>query len=427
MLKKEIFKCFIPVSSHNLFFLKTDIFDVFIKKSFSKDISITITTNISNVELLEKDLSMFLKTDDYIKYELNEIDLIKAYHLNELPKIDIDINIPEGIKLHLETIHSTIKINDISNEFKIMSNDGDIFITNAGHGYVESCNGSMVLINTFDNFDIKTINGEIYIVNGNGGVVNANSTNGIIKLKKLNYNKIIAKSENSNISFDMNKGRADFVELISINGEIKFSTDNNNFNSVLLKTNQQNIKIFVPDELYINLDLATNKGFLNAEIDTENAFESIIDTERFYANFGEDLPSIKAIVENGNITVLDYFKHKKDLFDDTSDVHINNNKNETTVEYINKDGIRIKETAEIIEDSYIIEDDIDTSQSNDWLLYIKSFFKNKIPNYYQSFKSLISNKLKKKDKSVLKILELLENKSISVEEAERLIKIITKE
>ena len=394
--------------------IKSDICDVFIKKSKKNTVNIEVlykpVQGIIDFFSEQEQIGLFNfdNISQILDFELNKNDLNTLFVGNNIPTVKIIIEIPENSKLYVETINSDIKMENISVEFQMFTTNGDISILKSGHGSIASANGFVNLISIFDNFDVHTEVGNIHIKNGHGGVLNISSKNGDIYIKNVEYQKIACKSSKGNLFAEMNDIHYDFMELFSDLGEIKLVLNNNSFNSILLNSINGDTKISLPPKLIVNLDLKTEKGEIVAEKDSEDADEVIIDTDRFYINFGENTPNIQVGSENGNI----YIKELDPAITQIIDVEhkiIDDDWQETYQE------IEIDTEPELI----------NVYSVNNYGEYIKEFY-NKIKKILE-LKRFFPKKKEKNNEAVMKILEMVENKTISVEEAEKLLsKIVNK-
>ncbi|MCL2065076.1 MAG: DUF4097 domain-containing protein [Candidatus Cloacimonetes bacterium] len=458
---KEIFEKRTSVENLISVDIKTDICDVFAKKSEGNELRLSVIY-FPHSEIKETDnhiseeggvdnsiinniigVYSFLEEEQRLVCELYETHL-KEYFLSKFdsnhvlnvlncPRTDIILELPQNAKLTIETKHSDINIQDISTEFHIESTDGDVLLQNAGHGLISSTNGFIKIYNIMGNLDINTEYGNIHLKKGVGGVLNINSHNGDIFLKEMSFNKISCKTNNGNIFAEMSNGDYDYMELISDKGDLKLIASQNNFNSILLDSKNGDTKISLPNDLIVNLDLSSENGEVEANIETEDADEIVIDTEKFYVNFGENLPNIQANTINGDIIVknLDiYIYNKNDKVSSLLDESLINNEEsqflESNIDIINEVDDNNCETVDFIE-----EECQETEVSYDDTRYYNDGVFPKIKKKISIVKDKMSARFKKNDmydkEYVLEVLTSLCSNKLSIEEAEEMIrKIIEK-
>ena len=452
MLPIKLFEKSIKIETLVSVNLKSDVCDILVKRSMSDCLTLTVYYHpiVENHFDLEKTQTLGTFRADTahqtIFYELNsdELENIFLDEIDDIPKTEIIVELPINTKLYVDTIHSDIKIADISIEFQINTVNGDVLVENSGHGSIESINGFIKLANISDNFDIKTVNGNTHIKKGAGGVLNITSDNGDIYTKEMNYHKISCKTQNGNIFSEMSNGETDFMELISEQGDLKFVAANGKFNSVLMSSENGDTMISIPFDRLINLDLTTENGEIEANINTEHANEEIIDTDRVYINCGEDLPNIQANLINGDIslkntdnTISKIVEKGHQVAELIIDKIEESHTVETVFDLIEDTQKKIHDSIEKVEKkvhSHEIQDKIKHFIDDKIVPYMKkgcAFTKEKTSLYFDKIKNR-PNSIKKNlpkqnetyQESVLKILEMIEKKNINVDEAERLIKTI---
>ena len=407
--------------------LDTDIFDVFLSFALEDNISIILKIYTSdNQPIINKEVffsSLVInKVNKSLHYELTEDFLYRCNNIEIIPKIDIFVKIPELSSVSVSATHSQIHVENILTEKRIKTVNGNIFIKNSGNGTIESTNGSISAKNISENYDLNTITGKILIENGIGGVVTAKTTNGNMMVKNVNYAKIYLKSENGNITVRTMGGDTQYLEMISTNGNLAYEALDHQCKNTLLSTKNSNIQISLIKDIILNLDLATKEGEIKSDIDYDNADEIIIDNRKFYLKFGDEYPIVKAKAMYGNIFIKkSEYKEEKKINFSTKRKKYSPDQDSDLDETIENDvGYKI-------DDNEQIETPLPHPNKNEISGKVSGKFAGM---FYRSKEGLsdLGNKLKnisfKKNNDTeakLKILEMLENKKISLEEAERLL------
>ena len=394
--------------------VKTDICDILVKKSAIHQVRFHVLYYpINDIidfygELESLGTLNVNKDTQNISFTLNKRDISDLFISNVIPKTEIIIEVPENSKLNIETLKNNIRIFNISIEFFVSTISGDVTIQKAGHGTIINNKGFVRLIDVFDNFDITSETGNIHLKKGTGGVLNATTKNGDIYIKEMLYHKICCKSIKGGLFLEMGEGSYGFVELFSEIGDIKLKVDHNNFTSILLNSKNGDTKISMPPDNLVNLDITTENGVIDAEFEHENADEVILDSDKMYISFGEDLPNIRVDSLNGNIIIKDI--------------------NDTLNNVIDIEPQIVEPVAELTEEIIIEAETVDDDVKVYTIKFLISSFFRYIISYCSKAYKFICNKLKSKNKlnnqAILKVLELLEKNQITLEEAEKLIAII---
>jgi len=304
---------------------------------------------------------------------------------------------------------------------------------NAGSGAIKTVNGDVTLKNISNNFDIKTTNGLIQIENGIGGVLKAVSEVGDIKIIDVDYSKVLSKSEKGDLRVEMCHGISDRVELKSLSGDISFSMDDFGCQNILLSAEDGDIKIFLQKDKMVNLDLTSDLGKIKCKVNTKNAYEEIIDSNRFYLSFSDDISNIMAKTIKGDIFVNE-FDNNNSLNSTLSDDY----------DFSEEDEIDeiVDEIVDYIDGNIdIIDSEIDRESVKYKIWKLKNITKDQMSkeNIYKVWDKIRDTTSKigtyiKNDsdddesiivdnsEAVMKILDMVEKKIISVDEAERLLK-----
>jgi len=382
------------------------------------------------------------KKKNAISYKLYIQDLKHLHSADTFLKAHMYVEIPEDIKVAIHSENGNISIENISCEFSIVSENGNVSFSNAGSGSIEAKNGDVLLKNISNNFDIKSTNGAILIENGIGGVLKAISENGDIKVLDADFNRVLCKVISGTLRVELSQGVSDMLELISKTGDIHFKMDNFGCQNILLSTDSGDIKILVPKDKMVNLDLTSELGEIKCKVDAKDAYEEIIDSNRFFISYADDLSNIMAKTNKGDITVNERDFNNKSFSDE-------NNPYEFTTDNEVNDEIDdiVDEIVEHFDDNIdVIDSEIDKSSIKYklWKMGSKAkehVNKEKITNVWSKSKDGISkikdtitkkgNKSEdegsvEKSEATLKILEMVEKKVITVEEAEKLLRSINR-
>ena len=455
MLQEKFYQKIISLRRLDYISLKTDIFNVLVNKSEDNYIKISVEYNyVSDCSdsTHDDDLPGTLAVDENknaVFYELfREEDLEKVQMSASFLKANIFIEVPENIIIDIQTMQSNVTVENRVAEFNISSLDGSVSFENAGNGYINTANGSIKLSNVTDNFDVKSANGEITVESGIGGVLNVFSENGFIEIFDTDFNRVSCKSKNSDIRAELSQGSADLFEIVSEHGSIHFSIDNYYCESISLSSVHGGLKILTPKYININLDLRTENGNIKSRVDTENAYEAIIDSNQFLLKFDENTTNITGFTKNGNIRIKEFEGVLPKAF------HREQKKAEQRFEYVSENEVidnAVDMTDDINEPLDEAMDIIDVDVPVDNAKYKIQKMMNKVKNQinkenfediYEKTKTNISDvtdKLKnaiprikikpaKKTKpenesneNIIKILTMVENKSITVDEAAKML------
>jgi len=413
--------------------VKTDSIDINISRCSEDNYYISIKYD-KPVYFIEESIfknTMIEEVNDTITYRLESNTLID----HKISDAVIDICIPDSLKLVIDTKSSNIIGKNFNSEIVIHNHEGDITLENIGKGQIISNFGNVNLKNVFGNFDIKNVNGNVFIERTVGAVLSISTIQSDVKLIDLSYNHITCKNESGNTLIDLSGNRVNHLEVLSKFGNISFIISNNSSESVELKTDLGDITIYVPDNLVLNYDLSTNNGEISTNIDADNAFEEIIDTNRFCVNFNPEVTYIRACSKDGNVNVLENKsgikgecldiekeatkKYRQDMSGDLIETII---EIEDSIISNNNDEQRFKEKYQKVFDATFEENIAEINSNN--IHNSKSNLK-KIYHLFSWFKKDKNDKHDEKNQKVIKILEMVEQNKISVEDAGKLIKSVT--
>ena len=435
----------------------TEYYDNFEKKLSIENIKIikikTDNLNINISESKDKDFTFRVNYDKTIYFQDENFFEGVAKSENEeclvLQIINDDLQnhnirdaalhfcIPENIKVEIDSINSSVTGVDCPFVLSIHTINGDISLQHVSEGHIISENGKVTLKNVNHNFEIKTVNGDIFIQNAIGGVLNISTINADIKLLDISYNHIVCKNTAGDTQIELNKGSVENLEFVSEKGDISFAISNNSSESIALKTIIGNIKIYVPEGLLLNYDLTSKESEVSTNIDPEKAFEEIIDTNRFYVNFDPDITYIRAISTIGKIIVSDNKNGIQGVCMDPSKrskkfVHKNSDDEELIITEIEDSliGSNVKPEDKKNKQKYQNlfnkknEDNIETLNFKTKLNF--GYIQRKFSNIASKLFGQIKTEKKVEDNTaVIKILEMVESKKLSIEDAEKLIKSLT--
>ena len=456
--------------------LKTDVFNIIVKQSEDNNFKLILSFSCKNdsSEIIQSDFPGDFETNDdnsKLSYRIDIDELSEIVKTDNFMKNVMEVFVPINVKLDIETVHSFVDIEKVIAELKVKTINGSIKMTNSGHGTVYSTNGAVNLDNISDNFDIHCVNGNVLINHGIGGRLNVINENGSIKLYDTDYNKIICKSNNGDIRFELSSGSTEFIEISSVNGDVNFNLNDNECKNVLLNSANGDINISLPKNFLVNLDLQSAHGDIKNSIDTEQAFEVIVDENRFYVNYGDDLPNIKAITTHGDVKVKEDDKafyrviekelkkaeelirnlsgsetaeHIKDVFDEVFESlnqSVTKLKNSVSGEDAKNYHDKINSVLEQIK-SHINKENIDDvlirtkEKMNDLMEKLSKTFSNFSGKPFSVYKhsddkhskwnKVFSEKTPDNSQAIMKILDLVEKERITAEEAERLIRSLKK-
>jgi len=228
--------------------------------------------------------------------------------------------------------------------------------------------------------------------------------------------------------------------------------DNFGCQNILLSSDTGDIKILLPKDKMVNLDLISELGEIKSKVDAKNAYEEIIDSNRFFINYADDLSNIMAKTNKGDITVNEYDFNSKSSMDEnnvyefTTEDEIDDEIDEIVDEIVDhfednidvidseidkgslkykfwKIGNKAKEQVNVVSLSPVTKERITNvwSKSKDGLGKIKESISKKGNNKADNRDDFLEDKDEKRE-AMMKILDMVEKKVISIDEAERLLK-----
>jgi DUF4097 and DUF4098 domain-containing protein YvlB len=452
----------------------SDIFNITVKQSETDDLVISGSFKCQSGNMtgnVEGKLD-HLKEKRYIGYSINETDIREYFDFDNIFNPILTIEVPQiafsqGYLLDIETLNSNITVQSITGKFNLKSVEGNIRIEQSGQGTIFTTNGDVKLFEVINDLKVNTVNGDVKLKGGVGTNIDITSENGDIKVTDSNFDVISCKTNNGDIFTEVVFENHNLIDLSSVNGDIVYKIDNDLCKLTQLNTSNGDIKISIPDEVQINLDVSTLHGDIKNQIENDGAVEINSSETQYNVFYGEDLPYIKAQTIHGDIKItkdenvfyriLDKeLKKAEDLLQELSNSQtvenakeiidsvyqsLNNTmsklKNKVSGEEAQKYQDRIATLIEQIKSQVTkdnIEDIFDKAKNiitdvAEKISPLSKHLKEKAFNVYSNSEEKPSkwNKIFDKDKdniAVMKILDLLDKKTITTEEAEKLIKVL---
>lgn len=410
--------------------------------------------------------------EDYVSGDFSdgkltiELDEIEAMDRSGMKASQLKLYIPKGVFIEYETYILPLGLHGLHNNVKVISENAPISVNNCeGDKHIESENGPVRIHNSKGSIYARLENGPLSAEAISGEGIHVESENGPIKLRLSNFKNVDLATENGPIYYETQP-----VE----GGEFKFRTENGIVHLVL------------PLSFSFSLKAESEIGRVKSKLDFPVSVEDgVFRIENLY---DDDAPTtIEIQTENGMIKLssdghinLDFIKAKlNQIKADLLNANTSEEQDQVTellnkvVEYlnravksINEEKIRnkVNETIEKLKEMTqnidfettrtVVVDKVDDIGSQifdgikEGLKDVKSAFdglkyehmhgdslKDYIHKVLESplIKPYLGAELKKKEKdtiaeaSRLKILSMLEDGKITSEEAERLLKAISKE
>lgn len=410
--------------------------------------------------------------EDYVSGDFSdgkltiELDEIEAMDRSGMKASQLKLYMPKGVFVEYETYILPLGLHGLHNNVKVISENAPISVNNCdGDKHIESENGPVRIHNSNGSIYARLENGPLSAEAISGEGIHVESENGPIKLRLSNFKNVDLATENGPIYYETQP-----VE----GGEFKFRTENGIVHLVL------------PLSFSFSLKAESEIGRVKSKLDFPVSVEDgVFRIENLY---DDDAPTtIEIQTENGMIKLssdghinLDFIKAKLNQIKvDLLNANTSEEQDQVTellnkvVEYlnravksINEEKIRnkVNETIEKLKEMTqnidfettrtVVVDKVDDIGSQifdgikEGLKDVKSAFdglkyehmhgdslKDYIHKVLESplIKPYLGAELKKKEKdtiaeaSRLKILSMLEDGKITSEEAERLLKAISKE
>ncbi len=412
-----------------------------------------------------------------VEIELEEIDELADSFRRDTIKLQIWI--PKGLKVSLESENNSFNVNGLENEISLSMENGACTMANCrGDLRLESENGPIKLHNHTGNVTVKLENGPLSTDGLSGDKLSVESENGAIKMRSAAFVEVDIKNENGVI----------YYETLPV--------DNANIN---LENENGVINLVLPAVWGFELTTETDMGVLRNKLDAP----AVKVGDKYVISSGDKEATIRIKTENGMIKVghdkhlnIDYLRNKMDQLSqailgskDSQDKANIQKLIDQIIIYVNR-GIgaiqeeKIKDAITAsVEKLRTIGENFDLNESRDKVIatvdkigaeiqgafqeFVKTFqdkynaeyvkdFKERVfgqghqhwghfadPEFGQKVSAKVMDSLKKvmpgifdlkerekeeiAEQSRLKILQMLESGKITAEEAEKLLKAITKE
>ncbi|MDP2173706.1 MAG: DUF4097 family beta strand repeat-containing protein [Candidatus Cloacimonadaceae bacterium] len=416
--------------------------------------------------------------EEYVSASFNETELkIELDELSELEqgffslgKSSISLMIPKGVKLSVETDNLPLSVQNLDVDLEISNENGPVMINNChGKKKIESENGPVKLHNCEGDLDIELENGPLSAEAMSGDQIIIKSENGPVKLRAACFKAVEIENENGVI----------YYETLPVEGgNFRFENENGIVHLVL------------PEDFDFELNAKTALGTLKSKIDIQitrddDSFHMIrgtgdtkieIITENGMIKLSSDghmnlsflMMKLAQLKDGINITMSDQDKEKVMKLMENISAYV-----EKTVKSIDEEKIqstiidaigKLKETVsgfDVYETKDKVVSNVDkiSKEIGESFQEIIKVFKEKVASefkkerlqeHFHGEKDMFKNYFKKvfdsplikpylggdlsdkekdlvNERSRIKILEMLEAGKITSEEAERLLKAISKE
>ncbi|MDZ4182231.1 MAG: DUF4097 family beta strand repeat-containing protein, partial [Candidatus Cloacimonadaceae bacterium] len=195
--------------------------------------------------------------EDYISASFSENEL--KIELEELAEIEqgffsmgksfINLLVPGGVKLNVETDNLPLSIQNLDVELVISNENGPILINNChGNKKIENENGPVKLHNCEGNLNVTLENGPLSAEAMNGEKLIIKSENGPVKLRSACFKRVEIENENGVI----------YYETLPVDGgNFRFENENGIVHLVL------------PEDFDFELNAKTELGSLKSKIDID--------------------------------------------------------------------------------------------------------------------------------------------------------------
>ncbi len=382
--------CGITIENYNLVIQSTDeqLFRLEMEANVNEDVSEEIAKSIFDFDINDEELELIVKTS------------------SELSKVKIRIEIPKSCFLEITGKSGNIEIRDCENSIEVKNSDGKISIFNCqGSIELDNINGSIKLENISGNIESTNSNGSIHLKKCSGNMELV-SKNGSIKLVKCegdlecnNKNGMIQISESNLINAEVtNQNGAIYYEFeSSVDGDFEFETTNGK------------IQLIIPESIEYDLTAKTRMGRLNITLpgDYQQSRQDgykIIQMQR-----GSGDVSIKATSKMGSIILSDSPRADK------------KNRSANT-NYWDPDKIETEISEAINSGIKTVKDSLENLNLEGFEIprQAKKIF-DKIQNKIVTSNQKTERPKDENSKSKMKILQLLQDKKITVDEAAELL------
>lgn len=357
----------------------------------------------------------------------------------------IKLHVPQMCKLNTKTENGSFKLLDIQGDHKLQSENGSLKMENIkGKIDCQSENGSIIL---------EACNGEFSLITENGSVRAADcegpfkiqTENGSVKLKKCSGN-LTSETENGTVRIL----RSDFdkAEIKAMNGGIMYEFLPVEKGQFSFKNNNGKIQLLIPEDLEYNIKAMNKMGRFHVSL--PGNYERIQNGNKHQLELNKGAGSVKIVAQNhfGSINLLNQSGKKFDfdaedftkIFDTVidripEDIEIDTEKIKAKLEKAkekikniklpNPEKIQLqidKAMKDVNKEIRKVKIDLNLDdlkeKANEAITTVVSTVKEKLKDEELSD----SEKLEANKRSKRKILEMLQEGKITVDEAERLIK-----
>jgi len=186
-----------------------------------------------------------------------------------------------GGRATADTPNGRIRINDVGGDVYAKSLSSSIIVTNA-RGFVEAIatNGSAVVRGAGEGARATSVSGSVEISDSKGRI-EADATNGSVTLNNIDAKDVVAKSNNSSVSFS---GK------FSEGGRYRFYSSNGN------------VVLTLPPESNFNLTIRSDNGAINTEFPVKLAPGAVLGGRGpIIGAVGKGGAEVQAISNNGNV------------------------------------------------------------------------------------------------------------------------------
>ncbi len=256
----------------------------------------------------------FEKITGIVNYSYDDTDNIFNLKISdeniEFERIYLNLKIPRKTEFTINSENSPIQMKYLEGFQQIHSENGPITAKEInGNLKFQTENGPINLKKCAGNFILKSENAPINIEDCSGENFQLETENGPIRLRKLSGN-LILKSENASINLEESTGKNFKIEtenggikskknsflsgnIKCENGRILFDTSKTEEGDFSLKSSNGKIIILVNKDKNINLDAQTEYGSLNIDLDG-----------KIFRSSTDGLKQIKVEQENAKINIV---------------------------------------------------------------------------------------------------------------------------
>ncbi|MCF7793901.1 MAG: hypothetical protein K9N09_09160 [Candidatus Cloacimonetes bacterium] len=391
-----------------------------------------------------------LTIEDIVNIDSNEEDnsvtiKIKDSKIRISKKTKIKLHVPHVCTLSAKTENGSLKVRNIQGENKLQSENGSIKLDHVnGKLECQSENGTIILESCNGDFSLITENGSVRAVESEGPF-KIQTENGSIKLKKC-IGSLTSETENGAVRI-LQSG-FESAEVSAINGSIMYEFLPIEKGQFSFQNNNGKIQLLIPEELEYKIQAMNKMGRFHISLPGD--YERVQNGNKHQLELNKGAGNVKIIAQNhfGSINLLNQSGKKFDfdtedftkIFDTVidrlpEDIEIDTEKIKLKLEKAKEKLNNIK-----LPDPDKIQKHIDKAMKdvNKEIRKVKidlnlDDLKEKANEAITTVVSNVKDKLKDEEltdseqresnkRSNRKILEMLQEGKISVDEAERLIK-----